>query len=366
VTSDLVIITPEASPGSGGVADHTLALLRSWRNVSNIALLVATPGRDAAADLANRVTRLGATRDAIMMQLPAKGGTVFVQYSAYGYDRFGYPRHLVGALIDWKKKTNGRLVVMFHEIWTFWPFTNKNFFVQQFHRRALKRLLQACSAAFTTTASQAEHLQQLYSAVPIQVLPAGSNITPHPAEKVPREDGAAALFGLQSTRVRALEHMHKSLTALAASRQITRIVSLGQGSDPKLHDQEYQLLTRLNLSGGFTQKGALQEHAVSKVLSSVSFGIFGQNELSCNKSGSFMAYAAHQLNVLADFADPSRPPPVCWLVSPSELLNGIARRELDRRAECLRMWQEQNCSWDAIAGRLGRALGIQFERKSSP
>ena len=38
----------------------------------------------------------------------------------------------------------------------------------------------------------------------------------------------------------------------------------------------------------------------------------------------------------------------------------IDRAELDRRAECLRMWQEQNCSWDVIATRLGRALAIEM------
>ena len=46
---------------------------------------------------------------------------------------------------------------------------------------------------------------------------------------------------------------------------------------------------------------------------------------------SFMAYAAHQLNVIADFAEPTKPPPVCWLVAPSELVDGIAKQELVRR-----------------------------------
>jgi len=82
-------------------------------------------------------------------------------------------------------------------------------------------------------------------------------------------------------------------------------------------------------------------------------------QLTSADGTTFMAYAAHQLNVLAEFANPAESPPVCWLVAPAELLNGIDRRELDRRAECLRMWEEQNCSWDVIATRLGRALAIE-------
>ena len=77
-----------------------------------------------------------------------------------------------------------------------------------------------------------------------------------------------------------------------------------------------------------------------------------------------MAYAAHQLNVLADFADPSKPPPVCWLVAPAELLKGIPEHELARRAECLRMWQEQNCSWTVIANKIGRALAIEVRESN--
>src|SRR5262249_39126476 len=146
-----------------------------------------------------------------------------------------------------------------------------------------------------------------------------------------------------------LETMGKRLAALAAAGRITKIISVGRDSERHLSDREGELLRALNLPEGFSQEGALAEEKVSELLSSVSFGIFGQNELSYGKSGSFMAYAAHQLNVIADFTEQSKPPPVCWLVSPQELLAGISDTELDRRAECLRSWQEQNGSWNIIA-----------------
>jgi len=357
VTPDLVIVTPEAAPGAGGVADHTLALLKHWGRVSNFHLLVSKPAPEVAGQGA-AVEPLGRTSTEIMVQLPKTNGTVFVQYSAYGYNRFGYPRELIRALVDWKKKSGGRLVIMFHEIWTFWSFTNKNFFVQQLHRRALKRLLTLCDAAFTTTSSQAEHLQRLSDAVPVHVLPVGSNISPARLGNVPRQEGLAALFGVQLSRIRALENMRKSLTSLAAAGRITKIVCLGQEHDSGAREDERKLLAALNLPDGFVQQGALSADTVSEILSTASFGIFGQSELSCTKSGSFMAYATHQLNVIADFSDAQKSPPVCWLTATEELLAGIDQAELDRRAECLRMWQEENCSWKVIAGRLGRALAI--------
>lgn len=354
MTSDLVIVTPEATPGAGGVADHTFRLMEHWP--ANLRLLVATPAQNASPH--REVELLGQTSAEITAQLPKSNGTVFVQYSAYGFNRFGYPRALIRALLDWKKKSGGRLVIMFHEIWTFWPFTNKNFFVQQLHRRALKRLLAVCDAAFTTTSSQAEHLQRLSDVIPIHVLPVGSNIPPVWLGNVRRQKGVVALFGIQLSRIRALEKMRESLTRLAAAGRITKIVCLGQQPDAAARETERELLDALNLPDGFVQKGALSADAVSETLSSVSFGIFGQSELSCTKSGSFMAYAAHRLNVIVTFADSSKSPPVCWLTGVEELLAGMDEAELDRRSECLRMWQEEKCSWKVIAGRLGRALAI--------
>lgn len=356
MTSELAIITTDISPGCGGVADHTLALLRHWKPISNLSLLVAKLG-PAPPEAAN-VHQLGLTREAILKQLPRTGGKVFVQYSAYGFNRFGFPRDLIHALVEWRKRAGGHLVVMFHEIWGVWPFISKNFVLQQLHRRAVKHLIEACDAVFTTTASQADHLRHLAKRVPVQVLPAGSNIRLHQPLGAPRAGGCAVLFGLQSNRIRALETMRKSLAALADAGRFTRIVCIGQGSDPDASDRERELLGRLNLSKGFAQQGGLSEEEVSDVLSSASFGIFGQSKLSCTKSGSFMAYAAHQVSVLADFGESSKSPPGCWIVSPAELLGGIDQTELDRRAECLRMWHEQNCSWEVIAGKIGHALGV--------
>ena len=363
--SELIIITPELEPGSGGLADHTLNLLREWRACGPPTILVANGEQAQRSDA--RVQQLGSTSAAISRQLPATGGRVFVQYSAYGFSRFGYPRALLQALIDWRKRgSDGCLVVMFHEIWAFWPVLNKNFLVQQWHRRSIKQLLGVCDAVFTTTASQAEHLQLLNSAVPVQISPVGSNVRLGRAESTDRKEGLAVLFGLQASRVRALERMHESLTKVAGAGYLKQIATVGHESDRAATAHERELLQGLRLEAGFTQHGALPEAEISKVLSSASFGIFGQNELSCQKSGSFMAYAAHQLRVIADFAGSTKPPPVCWLVAPSELLDGIDAPELDRRAKCLQAWQEENCSWEVIANHLGRALGIHSIESKAP
>ena len=141
MSDEVMIITPETGAGRGGLADYTHRIVAEWGGA--IASRIIVPN-DAAT-----------LRD----QLPQSGGRVLLQYSAYGYDRLGYPRWLLRELTDWKQASGGLLVLMLHEIWAFWPALNKNRLVQHMHRRELRRVLQAADAVFTSTASHAGHLQ---------------------------------------------------------------------------------------------------------------------------------------------------------------------------------------------------------------
>src|SRR6266446_6051988 len=183
MNDEVVIVTPELPPAVGGVADYTQRLIEAWPDKENLQVLVP---------------------ENPMEELSPRGGRVLVQYSAYGFDHHGYPRKLIRALVDWKTKTGGRLVVMFHEIWTFWPVTNKNFFLQLLHRRAIKKLLGVADKVFTSTQTQAEHLTALSPRNTIHVLPVGSNIRRNEDVDLRRIPGCAVIFGLQRARIRGL------------------------------------------------------------------------------------------------------------------------------------------------------------------
>ncbi len=354
--NEIVIIAPELNAGRGGVGDYTLRLFDCLRANGNFRFLV--PPTSVTSLTSERVEQLAATSAAVVGQLPVSAGSVLLQYSAYGFDRLGYPRTLIRALVDWKNKTHGRLVVMFHEIWTFWPVTNKNFLVQLFHRRAIKRLLRHADVALTSTPSQAGHLRALSSTAQIHVLPVGSGIRPDEPLDRPRQPGWAVVFGLQPARINALKRMQTNLRQLAVSKQIVKIIAVGSNSRSQLDEKERGLLADLPLQDGFEQPGAQSEQAISQILATVSFAISGQDELSYTKSSSFMACAAHELNILADFASASKPAPICWLVAPGELLRGISAAELKERAQNLRNWQEQTSSWTVIGTTFSEALHL--------
>lgn len=361
MTPETVIVCPELQAGSGGLADYTLRVAENWPSAAPLRFVVPTTERGELPSLPPSliVTPVERQSRALLAALPPGDGAVLLQYSAYGFDQLGYPRWLLRGLLEWKKRSRGLLAIMFHEIWTFWPVLNKNYFVQQLHRRDIRKLLAEAEAIFTSTSSQAEHLRALRPASHIEVLPVGSNvrrISPSPRE---RDPGVAVLFGLQRTRRRALQAMQADLHSLAQQNCLAKVITIGAGSAEA--ERERGLLDSLKLSAGFEQRGQTVEEELSELLLTAQFGISNQDDLSVTKSGTFMAYAAHGLDVISPSAGRTKPEPFCWLIAPSELLRGIAPNELRDRAERLRLWQEAIASWPRIAAQFARALhGPEF------
>ena len=356
MTNTTVIISPELS---GGVGDYTRRLLEHLPRITGLRLIVPKVGNRPATSFEQYpVEETDGTARDFRNRLPAPGGKVLLQYSAYGFDWLGYPRWLIHGLLDWKKHSRGALVIMFHEIWTFWPIWNKNHIVQHLHRRDLRKLLQVADVVFTSTANQAAHLTALSPRCPIQVLPVGSNIRRVRATDGERERGLAVLFGLQRSRIRALRKMGTELKSLGAAGRIRKIVTVGSGRSREGDDEEHALLLKFELIGSFEQRGPLPEEKISDLLSTCEFAISAQDELSITKSGTFIACAAHGLNILSCCADAAKPEPLSLMTSPEELLKGVPHRELQLRGERLRHWQERTSSWPHIANQIGRALGV--------
>ncbi|MFN2477051.1 MAG: hypothetical protein ABR526_12020 [Chthoniobacterales bacterium] len=341
---------------AGGVGDYTEQLIRHWPHEQHFEFIVPTPTSCRVQTLgSHQVREVNRDSRAFAAQLPADGA-VLLQYSAYGFSRYGYPHWLIDALVDWKRKARGSLCVMFHEIWAFWPWWNKNFPLQLLHRRAIANLLNAADTVFTSTASQADHLSKVARGVQVTVLPVGSNIIPGERAMAVREAGTAVLFGTQGTRLRALREMSTELRVLAATSRVTRIVTIGAGNSAAQDADERGLLESLNLSAGFRQLGKKSTPEISAVLATAEFAIAAQDPLSYTKSGTFMAYAAHGLNILSNYADASAPEPMCLLISPAELRRNLDPGDAMARARKLRAWYERTASWPQIARQIAAAV----------
>jgi hypothetical protein len=150
--------------------------------------------------------------------------------------------------------------------------------------------------------------------------------------------------------------MQGSLNSLTAAGRITKIITVGANGDDD--NEERGLLSAFRLAEGFEQRGPRPEREISELLLAASFGISGLDELSYSKSGTFMACAAHGLNIVAACADRSKEEPLCWLTAPNELLQGVSEAELKLRGEHLRAWQKRTSSWQIIAAKFAAALQL--------
>ena len=358
MTDEIVIVSPELS--SGGIGDYTRRLLEHLPPIPALRLIVPQTRNHPVTSLARYpVEEVGARVDALRTKLPARGGKVFVQYSGYGFHRFGYPRWLINALVDWRKESQGFLAIMFHEIWTFWPVWNKNYLIQQLHRRDIGKLLRSADRVLTSTSRQAQDLTALSPRSEIRVLPVGSNIHRPGDAAGERQAGVAVLFGLQFSRIRALRKMEAELKSLSAARKLKKIIAVGAGCSPQNDREEHDRLAALGLSEGFDRRGSLPENLISALLLRAAFAIWAQGALSVTKSGTFMACAAHGLNILSCYADAAKPEPLSLLIAPNELMKGITMAELLSRAARLREWQERTSAWPHIASEIARALEIE-------
>jgi hypothetical protein len=360
VSEAIVIISPELPPTIGGLADYTAHFVRHWARVNNLRFIVPEKSNAVASLDGYPILAIENSTAALLESLPREAGKVLVQYSAYGFHPYGYPRWLIKALLDWKNKTGSRLALMFHEIWTFWPWWNKNFLVQNFHRRAIGRLASTADAVLTTTTSQAKYLADVTHRNDIIVLPVGANILPDKEKTEPRIRGTAALFGMQAARCKALRLMRSGLAELARAGRLTAISTFGAGRTERGDNEEKQVLLELGLTSGFKQLGAIPARDASHVLATAEFGIAAQDKLSYEKSTTFMSYAAHGLKILSCFADATAPVPMSLLSSPEEVARGLPEDELERRATRLHDWYHHTASWPRIAAEFARALDIKI------
>ena len=350
----MTIITPEIDAGAGGLADYTLRLIEHWPADSKFQILTRRMPQTKMAG-SHLTSLLPVTEEEIYRALGATDGPVLLQYSAFGYDPTGNPEGLINAVTRWKAfRNSSRLVVMFHEIWTFIPFWNRRLIAQKRHRRLIGRLARAADVVVTSTASQAAHLEKVSGRSDVSVLPVGSNITLNQPSNSARDGTAAVIFGLAPSRIRTLRKLHGPLRQLASAQKLTRITTIGHGDD----SEETALLASLKLAEGFQQLGICPEATVSRELDRVAFAISDQDPLSYPKSGTLMAYAQHGLNVISPFASAARGEPFSIFFSPAELLRGVSLEQRDEHARLLKNWQARTSSWPAIADFFVKALRV--------
>lgn len=359
----VVFILPQLPPAHCGLGDYSMILLGHMRMDPPPRILVmhgAAETRAAHPEL--DVEPLPSTQAGLLERLrELLAKRVFVQYVAQGFQSRGCPLWFLGALRKWRMQTaDARLVMMCQELW-FEPAAWKpDWLLQKFHRRALRRLAGVVDRLFVSTESFHERMDGTTAPDRLQVLvnPATIPLAGSPSQ-AQREEGLVVLFGRQGSRIFALQDMSPWLAKLHAGGFLKRLLLVGSRETAAMNDREDGLVKALLPVGIADVLGPQSLESLSQVFLRAELGIFTKTARDFTKSTIFMGYASHGVAILAQKPTGHETPPLCWVTSAPELLDGtIARGDIQDYGRNLAQWYDENASWARVAGAYREALGL--------
>jgi hypothetical protein len=339
-----------------------MRLFEAWDDPNRFRFCVARGQAESEAarpDL--RMKTFGSTRASLLGALRASSDShVLLEYVPHGFDRRGCPHWLSAAFSEWRKirRGPGKVVVMFHELWTRLPWWRPAGLRQVLHRWSIRRLIGAADHVFTNTSGYAQWIRRLTPDREVQVAPIGSTVVPVSLHtSVSREAGLFVLFGRQGTRVHALRTLGPSLARLHSKGRLQKLVTAGGGSE--FDAQERDALQQSGLpESAVDLRGYLPAGELSGLLHRAEFGISDQTWESVTKSTTFMAYASHGLNIVSPFAGVEARQPFTWLTSADELASSSSDMEglLPERSQRLSRWYRETADWPMIAQQMKNAF----------
>lgn len=358
----VVFILPQLPPAHCGLGDYSMILLTEMHLDPPPRILVrhgAAATRVAHPEL--DVEQLPGTQDGLVVRLrELRAKRVFVQYVAQGFQSRGCPLWFLAALRNWRRETpDRRLVIMFQELWFDPPWWKPDWLLQKCHRAALRRLVNVVDRVFVSTATFVRLLSGATSPEKIRLLINPATICPQELVAKPsREDGFWVLFGLQGSRLLALEGMAPWLPTLHRKGIIKRLGVVGARGKQAANDREDALLASALPEEAVDLHGALPAESVSSLLQQAEVGLFAKVSHGYTKSTIFMAYASHGVCIVSPEHVGDYEPPLCWVTHPSEFSKGRSIEDVIRRGNSLQQWYSDNASWEHVASIYKEALSV--------
>ena len=285
--AELVQITPNFPPSVCGVGDHAAQIAAAFDGLGvRVYTIVASenPISEAGRSLQNvRSSR------ALAEALHASGArAVIVHFSGYGYAPYGLCDWLVDGLRQWKdRRSDGRIVTLFHEVYATGPIWRKSFWTSHPQRRIGRDLARLTDRCFVSSAVGAAQLGKIGAPEPCEVLPVFSNVG-EPAQVAALSDrpAQAAVFGGRGQRelvYEALARHAPQTDKLLTELNIDRLLDVGpeMPAPSRIANRPVEAL------------GVLSAEQVSETLAACRLGLFDYPASRLTKSGILAAYLAH-------------------------------------------------------------------------
>lgn len=294
----LISIVPRLPPVVDGVGDYAFQLACQLRQNNNIhtCFVVCDPSWIGPSYIDGfPVYKLSERSSDVLLNVltyRAQGISIaLLQFSGYGYARWGCPWWLINGLALWKKQAETKqLITMFHELYNKpGPPWKHNFWTSPIQKYLAVRLAQISDHCLTNKQEYAENLVSFNGNkhVQISIMPVFSNIgEPSIVTPLDVRKKRLIIFGQQGTRLAAYKWSLSILNQACQKLQIQEIWDIGPSID---------LPTRLIGECPIIEIGRLSAEEISDILLDSIAGFVHYNPDALAKSGIFAAYCAHGL-----------------------------------------------------------------------
>lgn len=356
-------LAPRLPPAVCGVADHTRLLADEMHGQgAEVAFIHCDAALASGASLPGPVNRWTGGSEALESYLAQQQADwLWVQFSNYGYSRWGAPYSLGRDLRSVRRRMPGvRLAIYLHETHCLpRQLGFKGPILSRWQRHTVAAVTRLGDLAFVSVAPYERRVIDEYGVDPSKVfrLPIGSNIPP--ANLTPEErsrqrrnlgwadgDVVGVIFGAYPTQVRALRRFQEVIVRGIRAGILQRVVCVG-GDGPVTPPELLDLVDRFSAPEKFEILGPRPAEEVGRILNCCDFAFSPTPRHVLEKSGAFLACAFAGLAVLVYAApkiEPSDDLPVLpaeswdWRQASSTRVTAI-RAALKKRAFSSYTWE---------------------------
>lgn len=299
-------IVPSIPPSFNGLGDYCYQLWKHWptpRPEWHVAAAVVPPGAKKAWPEVQIHGFEHSAKGLFETLHQSKAETVVLHYVGYGYERRGAPAWLPKALADWKAKSGGKLVVMFHELYATGPPWKSEFWFCLSQKRIATQLAKLADRWITSCPRYVRVLCEILGTEASRgdMIPVGSNIEPVQTQDEnrpwpPETNGKIkiAVFGMPLTRLRALR-AHKNLLHWLFERNLVdEVLLIGKsGKADSVTSETRQLIGTFGKSSVFVDALDLTVEEASRHLLNCHIGLVQNSFEVLYKSTAYSAFATH-------------------------------------------------------------------------
>lgn len=351
-TQALLIITTRLPPEICGIGTFSWLLDRHWAGDTSQHrfLVMEDADRSAATSGPGKIRQFSGDWAALGHALDEAGSAdVLLHYAGRGYHRYGCPIGLPGVLQQWKRKfPTGRLFIFFHELPARLPVFSKHYWLNLCNRRLVRKLANLANLVITNTQEHVRTLEKLSGHRNIPCLPVPSNIENVGTGRQQQVRTEFVIFGLPYGRWQTLQAFDGEIRSWQQSGTLTRLHLIGP-TDAKFDLRSEALLKSHSQPKVVNRHGQIPPEQISTLLSKVQFALTTADELTWNKSTTFMAFLAHGCVVVTK--SKSAISPLSYCVTPDEVQT-LSAGQIEAKSRAGREWYETNADWKILTARV--------------